>query len=252
MSGRPIKILLAVLASIAAVFLVLFAAFPGIPAYIKVKAQYSHIDSLTEDFEICTVPAEFSKENLKGLLVRVPDGYELSETGSSLSERSGDGKIIVMDTSLSGIDPAKYIEDYDPWEGYKYGEKEYRSFFSKMGREYIDPTASGNKFLWYVRGELRSKDCLKLRGDALRVFMEMAEIKESAFGMENTWDLKGSGYSAVVANGSAEIFKNAEYWTVTLYPDDQPGKNFYMMLRNIPDDTVKQIISSIELDKNRS
>ena len=243
------KLILFIGVPLAALILVFFVIFPGIPAYVKVKLKYDHIDDTSEAFGLQTVPADFKAISTKGLAMRVPEGYELSETGSALHNEEGKTVMAILGTALYNADLSGYTEGYDPWENYRYGEKEYRSYFRAIGRDYIDPTGPDNQFLWYVRDEVKAKDCLKLRGDDLRVFMEIADSKDISYGMEDTWDIDGEGFAAVAARGKDETVKVGDYWTITLYPDSAGGKNYLIIIRNIPDDTAKQIISSIKLDK---
>ena len=247
--STPKKLLLFIGAPLVLLILVFFVIFPGLPAYAMVKLRYDSIDTSMESFGQYASPADFERTAVKGISVKVPAGFELSSTGSSLRDTSGEGTIGVLGTSATSIDPADYLEDYDPWENYRCGEKEYRKLFEKLGRDYIDPSASDNRFLWFIRDELRSKDCLALRGGALRAYMESAESKDISCGMEEAWKLTGSDFEAFVAHSTNPAFNNAEYWTVTIYPDSAPGSNYFMMLRNIPEETVKQIISSIQLAK---
>ena len=246
---RTKKLILFIAVPLAVIFLVLFVIFPGIPAFVKVKLKYDHIDDTSEAFELQTVPADFKAISAKGIAMRVPKKYELSETGSALHNEEGKTVMAILGTALYDADLSDHVEGYDPWEEYRYGEKEYRSYFSAVGRDYIDPTGPDNQFLWYVRDEVRAKDCLKLRGDALRVFMEIADSKDISYSMEDTWNIDGEGFAAVAARGTDDVIMTGGYWTVTLYPEAAGGKNYFIMFRNIPDDTAKQIISSIKLDK---
>lgn len=246
---KAIKIIAAILAVLIAAAAVIFIFFPGLPAYIKVKLKYEHIDRTVGDLPAVGVPESFKPFTVNGLSFFAPADAEKKEFGSSV--RFGEkGFVLIMEGDK--VKEAKTSEDLgmaaDQWDGYKYAEADYRHFFEKLGEKYPTNEDASSDILWFFRDRLTASDCLKLRSKDKDVFLEFAEIKEESWGMEESFRLSGEGFTGYAARSTGDMIPEG-MWTVTLYPDGGGSRYYFGMVKNCGDETAKQIISSITLEK---
>lgn len=246
---KAIKIAAAILAVLIAAAAVIFIFFPGLPTYIKVKLKYEYIDRTIEDLPTVGVPDSFKPFTVKGVTFSAPADAEKKELGSSV--RFGEkGVVLVMENDK--LETARSLEELgmgtDKWDGYQYTEAEYRHFFEKSGEKYPTDEDASSDILWFFRDRLTASDCLKLRSEDKNVFLEFAEIKEESWGMEESFRLSGDGFTGYAARSTGDQMPDG-MWTVTLYPDGGGSRYYFVMVRNCGDETAKQIISSITLEK---
>lgn len=141
-----------------------------------------------------------------------------------------------------------YYEDYDAWEYYKYEEADYKHFFETIGGTFPTPYDASSDILWFVRDKLKAKDCLKLRGRDMDVFLELADSKEESWKTEKTWELAGENSFAYIGYiEDSEIF-NSDLWTAYIYDKNNLTKYHYLLFKEDDTEVIKQIISSIELE----
>ncbi len=233
----------AVLGVLLIAVLVIFIFFPGLPEYFKVKKDYKYIDRTIGSFDKADVPVSFSAHTIRGVKLSAPMDFTENDRGSALKNSSGDTAVFIIE--LDSVQSAQYAdaayEDAgDSWFGHKYSESDYRSFFDKIDAEYPDPEEAKTDILWFFRDGFTAKDCIRLRGRDMDIFKELAEDKEKAWETEDTWKMSGEGFEAYVCQSSV--------WTVTIYPDGGGSKYISIMLNHADDDTIRQIISSIELE----
>lgn len=160
---------------------------------------------------------------------------------------------MVIRNSADDLKKAKeMLGEYDPWDGYKYSESDYRSYFDAAGSPYPFDADGCRDVLWYYRTKLRSSDCIKLRGKDLAVFREFADNKDISMKIEDTWLLEMDGATAYVCHmndrDTDEVkIGYSDIWTVTIYPDGADHE-YFVMLRDLREETAKQVISSVRID----
>jgi len=229
--------------------LIIFIFFPGLFTYIKVKVKYDNIDRNSLKFEKVEVPDDFKTYTVKGITLSVPDSYVLKDTGSSFKNSDEKSVLLIMESDSLETDQLmnEYSEDYDTWEYYKYEEADYKHFFETIGGTFPTPYDASSDILWFVRDKLKAKDCLKLRGRDMDVFLELADTKEESWKTEKTWELAGeNGFMYISYLEDSEIFKS-DLWTVYIYDKNNLTKYHYLLFKEDDTEVIKQIISSIEL-----
>ncbi|MCR5600433.1 MAG: hypothetical protein K6G33_06825 [Ruminococcus sp.] len=242
--------------------LVISVFFPGLPTYLKVKHRYDHIDDLVPEFEKSEVPSDFASHSLKGVSFRIPADWEGSSPikgGEASSYKSGkEYRIFVLTADYKEL--AKLDEEYknmlsdqydksdlyDPWEYYKFKEADYRHFYKTIGVD-LPQYGLSSTMVFYTRNCLTAKKCLKLRGKDKDVFLDLAQTKEEAVGIEKMWKTKISGFNTYIGQEVSPGY-NGNLWVATIFSDNTPDK-VYTVTLNCPDETMaKQIISSVELE----
>lgn len=229
--------------------LVIFIFFPGLPTYIKVKYEYEDINRTITAFEPVYVPDSFEFHTIKDVAFKAPRDYKLSVTGNSLSSSDEKSKILI--TKSDTIEDAQilseyYGEDYDIWEYYEYEAADYKKFFKAVDENFPNIYDASSDELWYIKDKLTAKDCLKLRGRNMDIFLEFAESKTKAWDMENTWKIKCSNFTAYVSEMLMRGYEDG-FWTVTIYPDSSESTYYFVAIKGADEEITKQIISSIEL-----
>ncbi|MCR4795939.1 MAG: hypothetical protein K5898_12390 [Ruminococcus sp.] len=221
--------------------LVIFIFFPGLPTYIKVKHKYKHIDETVAEFEAIS-PAAAKTFTKNGVTIKTPDGWVKKEAGSGIIDPTNNYTMLISHDN--------YIEDnysgYDPWQGYKYKEEDYKHFFDSIGVKTNQYDLADN-MVWYIRDSFTSKDCLKLRGKDRKVFKELAESKEAAYQEEKMWKIKNDSYTGYVGQFFAYGY-TGNMWTFTFFPDGDEVNKYSIMMKCADETVAKQIISSIELE----
>jgi hypothetical protein len=229
--------------------LIIFIFFPGLFTYIKVKVKYDNIDRGFTEFKKVEVPDDFKTYTVKGITLSVPDSYVLKDTGSSFKNSDEKSVLLIMESDSLETDELMkgYSEDYDTWEYYKYEEADYKHFFETIGGTFPTPYDASSDILWFVRDKLKAKDCLKLRGRDMDVFLELADSKEESWKTEKTWELDGENCFVYIGYiEDSEIF-NSDLWTAYIYDKNNLTKYHYLLFKEDDTEVIKQIISSIEL-----
>lgn len=242
--------------------LVIFIFFPGLPTYLKVKYKYDHIDETVAEFKKTDIPSDYLSHTLRGVKFSIPADWEgrspIEGTEASSYASGEEYRIFVLD-----IDHKKYAELqdeykdmlgdeyseddlYDPWNYYKYKEDDYRHFFKEISVD-VPQYGLDSTMVFYTRDRITAKKCLKLRGKDKDVFLDLAQSKEEAVGMEKMWKTKGIGFNAYIGQ---EIYAgyDGNVWVVTIFPDDNANKVYTVDIKCPDETTAKQIISSVELE----
>ncbi len=253
---KALKItLISIISLIAVSALVIFVFFPGLPTYIKVKFKYDDIDRTITEFEKVYIPESFDAYNIEGVSVKVPFDFEPAGTGKQLKSSDGEGVVALIKND--SLETKRLLEKYadsdldidtDPWKYYEYEKEDYEHYFSTIGEEFPNDYNASSDILWYIKGRLTAKDCLKLRGRDIDVFLELAESKKSSWDMENAWKISGEGFIAYVAENITGDY-DENFWTVTIYPESSKTVNYFGIIRGADDNVTKQIISSISLQE---
>lgn len=246
---KALKIGGIILGIILAALLIIFIFFPGLFTYIKVKVKYDNIDRGFTEFKKVEVPDDFKTYTVKGITLSVPDSYVLKDTGSSFKNSDEKSVLLIMESDSLETDELMkgYSEDYDTWEYYKYEEEDYKHFFETIGGTFPTPYDASSDILWFVRDKLKAKDCLKLRGRDMDVFLELADSKEESWKTEKTWELDGENCFVYIGYiEDSEIF-NSDLWTAYIYDKNNLTKYHYLLFKEDDTEVIKQIISSIEL-----
>lgn len=247
---KALKIGGIILGIILAALLIIFIFFPGLFTYIKVKVKYDNIDRNSLKFEKVEVPNDFKTYTIGNFKISVPDGYEPKDIGYSFKYSDGETALAIIESDSLENDQLmnEYSEDYDTWEYYKYEEEDYKHFFETIGGTFPTPYDASSDILWFVRDKLKAKDCLKLRGRDMDVFLEFADSKEESWKIEKTWELAGeNGFMYISYLEDSEIFKS-DLWTVYIYDKNNLTKYHYLLFKEDDTEVIKQIISSIELE----
>lgn len=242
--------------------LVIFIFFPGLPTYLKVKYKYDHINETVAEFKKTDIPSDHVSHTLKGVKFRIPSDWEghspIEGTEASSYASGEDSRIFVLDTDYKENEERQseykellgdeYSEDdlYDPWAYFKYKEADYRHFYKEIG---VDLPQYGLAYtmVFYTRDCLTAKKCLKLRGKDKDVFLDLAEDKEEAVGMEKMWKIKNSEYTAYVVQVLYGDY-SGNTWDVNIFPNSNKNEVYTVTLKCPDETTAKQIISSIELE----
>ena len=254
-SSKKKKVILTILGIIGGILLIaliIFLFFPGLPACMSAKHKYKHIDELPAEFEKVEVTG--SKTAIQGLKIFVPDGWRNNESGNGMSSEDENQSLLVLHADLKSQEDAlkEMFEDpqyaafaYDPWEAYDHEEYDYRHFFNTLHVE-LPKYGLSSVFIFYIRDSFTAKSAIWLEHTDMEVFKELCEVKENAFESENLWKMQGDGFKAYVGQVNYEdIGKNM--WTVTIFPDGDLNDDYNVTIKCDDENTVRQIISSIEL-----
>ncbi|MBQ8920744.1 MAG: hypothetical protein IJ060_01105 [Oscillospiraceae bacterium] len=218
-----------------------FALVPGLFTYFQVKWKYRNIEKTIPVFTPYSVPSDFVPYTVEGLCISVPADYTLRDNGRSFL--NADGKTAVFLTRHDQTLMSQYV---DPWDSQEYAKADYRSYFDAVGAPFPTDTDARTELLWYCKGTLMPKDCLKLRGTDRKVFKELAATKNGAWEMEDTWELAVSGAKGYVSRARSELVSAVADWTLTVYPDDSRSDKIFIVFRT-DDTTAKQMVSSVQL-----
>lgn len=260
MMRKVLKIGGIILGVILIVAIVIFAFFPGIFDYIKVKREYKDIDRTIGEFETEYIPNTFKAFTINGLKLKAPDDYyqkEKTALGTSNSLRSSDGDVSILIMKSDSAETAetlkKYAEefennpDYDEWEYYDYEAADYKSFFRTIGEKYPTAYDASSEIMWFIKDKFNAKMCLKLRSMDRKVFLEFAEIKEGMWSTENAWKMNGDGFTAYISENISDMYSSTTFWTIKLYPDGGGSEYYFSIIKGADEETTKQIISSLKL-----
>ncbi len=230
--------------------LVILIFFPGLPTYFNVKKEFEHIDDTIPRFETVEVPVDYETYTVKGVSFKMPKGAETAGLTGSKYVYGGEVSVMVMESDTYADEQVmkEYDPEYDQWQYYDHEEKQFRHFFRTISEPYPDRAEASNDILWFIKGKLDSKMCLKLRGDDKDIFLELAEDKEEAYEAENTYRINGSGFSGYASESLGTIVADG-LWTVNIYPDGGGSKYYFMMITGDNEEMKMQAISSIELAK---
>ena len=249
---KAIKISSIVLGALLAAVLVIFIFFPGLPTYIRIKHKYSEINSTVPEFTKSEVPASFKGYSLKGVNFKVPadwKGKSAYEGGDVTSYRSPDEKstISVIKHGKASYDLLHSSEStiYDEWT-WEHSEEELRHFFDKMGCDYPDLWFD-MWLIWLLRDGFTARDCLKLRGTDMDVFRELAEEKEEAFKLEDSWKISGEGFSGYIGHMTSAGYAGKGIWNFYISPDGSEDTYYDVMIKCPDETTARQLISSVTL-----
>lgn len=246
---KALKIGGIILGIILAALLIIFIFFPGLFTYIKVKVKYDNIDRGFTEFKKVEVPDDFKTYTRGNLKISVPDGYKPKDIGYGFEYSDGKTALAIIENDSLETDELMkgYYEDYDAWEYYKYEEADYKHFFETIGGTFPTPYDASSDILWFVRDKLKAKDCLKLRGRDMDVFLELADSKEESWKTEKTWELAGENSFAYIGHGEANELIKFDFWTMNIFDQNDLSKYHYLLFKEDDTEVIKQIISSIEL-----
>lgn len=259
---KALKITVAVLGVILVGVLALYLLFPGLPTYFKVKKDFPSIDRRMETLEDMPVPESFKGFEVNGVYLEVPEGAQLGERGNSINYNDETLVLVTKNDSIEVDKTARELaETYEdmpysenPFEYYLYEEEDYIHFFDSIDAEY--PTiynAKSTMLIWFMRDGFTSKDCLKLRGKDIDVFLEFAEVKEENLKMETTYKVNGDNFTGMFSvfkpDGLSDIGgPDMSYLsTFYIYPDDDYSEYYCVMIKSTDTELKKQIASTVRL-----
>lgn len=255
---KALKIGGVVLGIILVAALVIFIFFPGIFTYFKVKHKYSHINDSLSKFESLVVPDAFDGFTLNGIKLKMPYGSERQVNDIVYSDGSKKPiasniirykdkiTILIKKSSFSEMrkiheQTSELLESYDTEEDFS--DDEYKHYFDSIDESM--PRNSTER-IWYNKNKLKASDCLRLRGKDMEVFKYLAECKDAAYDAEITYIKDIPGCDCYVSQNLLEEYKG-NLWSVFIYPENDEDTYYYIMIRGNDEETIKQIISSIEL-----
>lgn len=259
---KALKITAVVLINIASVALAIFIFFPGLPTYFKVKRDFPSIDRRMEPLEDMPVPESFKGFEVNGIYLEVPDGAQLGERGNTVKYNDETLVLVTKQDSIEVDRTARELaETYEdmpysenPFENYLYEEEDYIHFFDSIDAEY--PTiynAKSSMLIWFMRDGFTSRDCLKLRGKDIDVFLEFAQEKEENLKIETTYKINGDGFTGMFSvfkpDGLSDIGgPDMSYLsTFYIYPDDDYSEYYCIMIKSTDTELKKQIASTVRL-----
>ena len=235
---KALKItLISIIALILVSALVIFVFFPGIFTYFKVKKEFPAIENeLTEITKLYMVkeevPDDYVEAECDGVTVKGPS-YAVNNNTTGMVPFKEEDNLIVM-VMKSEVTPAEYGGEYN-----KYEKEDYEHFFESLDIDMPENSYDDRCFLY----NLQAKDCLKLRGKDLDVFMELAEAKQIVSKVETPYIYEYNGNKGFIceinSNDTYTYYYNADFFT---------EENEYIVTvlsNNI--ETVKRIIASIEI-----
>lgn len=220
--------------------LVIFIFFPGLPTYFKVKKEFPEIENkLTEftkfDSSSAEIPDNYVEASYDGVTLMGPS-YALNTDTTGMVPFKSDDNLLVMIIKSEG-NTAEYGGEYD-----KYEKEDYEHLFESLDIDMPESSYDNRCFLY----NLQAKDCLKLRGKDLDVFMELAQAKQIVSKVETAYlyeDNGNKGFMCDIAVNDNYIYRyNADFFT---------ENNEYIISvfgNNI--ETINNIISSIEITED--
>ncbi|MBP5580850.1 MAG: hypothetical protein J6X85_03510 [Ruminococcus sp.] len=236
----------AVLGALLISALVMFIFCPGLPTYLKVKHKYEHIDEKLSAFETMPAEADLSDFTVNGIKLKAPADCSSNLNEHGLKSASGKAELLVIKRDNKGEDELlDSMQNYDPWDTYKFNKEDYAEFFRTIG---VEPVQYGfsSRIIFYIRDYIDSKDCIDLRGQNKDIFLELADIKEKAVETETMYKLSGNSFTVYI--GRINLSGYEDMWNIYIYPDSDDIHNYSIAL-TCPDETMaRQIISSIELE----
>ena len=249
--NKAVMIALSIIGGILLIALIIFMFFPGLPTCIAAKCKYKHIDELPAEFEKTEVSGE--KTTLQGLKMLVPDGWTINEGENGMTSADEKQSLLVLHADLKSQEQAlkELMVDpeyaYDPWDAYEKEENDYRYFFNVLNVD-LPKYGLSTVFIYYIRDTFTAKSAIWLERPEREIFRELAEVKENAVDTEDMWKMSGDGFKAYVGHIDNEEF-GGNMWTVTIFPEENSIDNYSVTMKCSDEKTVRQIISSIELDK---
>lgn len=259
---KALKITAAILGVLIVAALVIFIFFPGLPTWFKVKKDFPSIDKRMETLEDISVPDDFKSFEINGVYFEAPASSTLRDTGKTVDYN---GEMLVFVNKHDSVEDDKnareLAETYEnmpysenPFEDYLYEEEDYIHFFDSIDADYPSIyDAKSTMLIWFMRDGFTAKDCLKLRGKDLDVFLEFAEVKEENLKIETTYKVNGDGFtgmfSIMKSDGLSDLGgPDLSYLsTFYIYPDDDYSEYYCIMLKNTDAELKKQIASTVRL-----
>ncbi len=234
---KALKItLISIISLIAVSALVVFVFFPGIFTYFKVKKEFPSIENeLTEITKLYMdkdeVPDDYVEAECDGVTVKGPS-YAVNNNTTGMVPFKEKDNLIVMVTK-SEVRFAEYGGEYD-----QYDYDDYEHFFDSLDVPMPETQYESRKFI----NGMQAKDCLKLRGKDLDVFMELAEYKDIVYSVETPYIYKHNGNKGFICDVASKNYTyhyNADFFT------EENEYVISVLSNNI--ETVKRVIASIEI-----
>ncbi len=234
---KALKItLISIISLIAVSALVVFVFFPGIFTYFKVKKEFPSIENeLTEITKLYMdkdeVPDDYVEAECDGVTVKGPSYAVNNNTTGMVPFKEKDNLIVMV--IKSEVTPAEYGGEYN-----KYEKEDYEHFFDSLDVPMPETQYESRKFI----NGMQAKDCLKLRGKDLDVFMELAEYKDIVYSVENPYIYEHNGNKGFICDVASKNYTyhyNADFFT------EENEYVISVLSNNI--ETVKRVIASIEI-----
>ncbi len=234
---KALKItLISIISLIAVSALVVFVFFPGIFTYFKVKKEFPSIENeLTEITKLYMdkdeVPDDYVEAECDGVTVKGPSYAVNNNTTGMVPFKEKDNLIVMV--IKSEVTPAEYGGEYN-----KYEKEDYEHFFDSLDVPMPETQYESRKFI----NGMQAKDCLKLRGKDLDVFMELAEYKDIVYSVETPYIYEHNGNKGFICDVASKNYTyhyNADFFT------EENEYVISVLSNNI--ETVKRVIASIEI-----
>lgn len=208
---------------------------PGLLTYVQVKKDCPNIDCTIGRFSglDVTAPEDWTSVTIDGVTVKGPKDA-LNDSDLVPFKKKDEFTVMVMTSEIS---PNSF---YD--ENLQNSEDDYVHFLKKFGKELYMDSYEGTQFL----REITSKDCLKLRGKDLKVFKEVAGLKEAISGIEKLSYCEHDGLKGFFSDYGEG--KNQKYhYALWLF-----GKEHEYIIRVNSNDkeSVYQCLSSVKIEEN--
>lgn len=228
---------ISLIALIAVSVLVIIVFFPGLPAYFKVKKEFPEIENKLAEFtefdsSTAEIPDNYVEVSHDGVTLMGPS-HALNTTTTGMVPFKSDDNLVVMIIKSEG-NTAGYGGEYD-----KYEKEDYEHFFESLDIDMPDSSYENRCFLY----NLQAKDCLKLRGKDLDVFMELAESKQIASKVETAYLYEENGNKGFICDLSVNdnyiYCYNADFFT--------ENNEYIISVFGNNAETINNIIASIEI-----
>lgn len=224
-------LILAFLIGIAIVF------FPHYIMYFKVKIKYPSIDEIITYYPYNgdTLTDNYTEVKKSGLKIKIPnehlnpnymDGYSIC--------RSDTITVMVIEVENDFITYEQ--DDYNKFE-----KEQYQHFFNTLGEKIPESTYEQ---IVFIRKNITSDVCLKLRGTDLKVFEEFAQAKQQATSMETVYYYGTDKFNAIFCE-----LKGKKKYTCNFFIDDKSNQKHYIVFFSSNDKKlINQIINSVEIN----
>lgn len=212
--------------------LAVFIICPGLITYFQVKKDCPNINSTIGTFSGFDVeaPADWTSVTIDGVTVRGPEDA-LYDSDLIPFKKKGEFTVMVM------VSEKTSESFYD--EAFPYSEADYAHFLKKFDKDIVMDGYEGTKFLH----ELTAKDCLRLRGKDLKIFREMAEMKEILANIETLsyCEYDGlKGFFSDYGEGKSEKYRYA-LW---LFGNEH---EYVIRVHSNDEETVYQCLSTVKI-----
>ena len=230
---KALKIISIISGIVILAVLVTAVLFPALPTYFRVKKNCPHINDTMSVYkgDDISVPEDFIQAEIKGLIIKAPDGTRNSESDMIPFK---DGKNFMVMVSQSQLADYSFYDE----ETSKYSKQEYEHFYRTINGDIPENSLDNIKIL----RDMTLKDCLKLRGTDIKIFEELAESKETVSEIETVSIYENGDISGIVCdvNNSG---KTKQYLNLMF---NYGGYEYIVTVIGEDTEIVKQVIESVQ------